>query len=100
MDIEQLKEIPKDPSIEAQAEIEQRLMDSELQFNVTRELDGSFAIEIENDSTFEAVEILNTLKLERESRGESLYPWLLDLRLISSDTGKDNSMFYYCVEKD
>ncbi len=100
MDIERLKDIPKDPSIEAQAEIEQRLMESGLQFNVTRELDGSFAIEIENDRTYAAREILGGLKLEQDSRGDRPYPWLIDLRLISSSLTRTKSVFYYCAEKD
>ncbi|MEN9920360.1 MAG: hypothetical protein RL538_253 [Candidatus Parcubacteria bacterium] len=95
--MEKLKNIPEDPSLKAQAELEQRLIEYELHFDVSSEPNGSFAIEIDDTRSHEAETIFSELNTERMYSGGRLYPWLEDLQFVPA--GKENkAVFYYNPE--
>jgi hypothetical protein len=97
MDIERLKDIPEDPSLKAQAELEQRLIERELHFDVTREPNASFAIEINDARFYEAEAIMTELHTERMYSGGRLYPWIKNLQFVPGDSAR-KAVFYFNPE--
>lgn len=97
MDIERLKDIPEDLSLKAQAEVEQRLIERELHFDVTRESNGSFAIEITDARFYEAEAVITELHTEQMYSGGRLYPWIENIQFVPGDNA-GKAVFYYNPE--